>query len=60
MKNRIEQAKRNREKMPQIAAFMDELKQFIPEAKVVYAKEGGIEIGNKDEKTTRAICPKSY
>jgi len=60
MNKRAEQAKKNRDKMPQIAAFMDELKQFIPEAKVVYAKEGGIEIGNQDEKTTRTICPKSY
>jgi hypothetical protein len=38
-------AQRNREAFPFAAAKLDEIREFFPEAKIVYAKENGREVG---------------
>lgn len=42
-----QQAAENRARMPQIAAWVDEVKAVFPDAKVTYAKEGKYEFGEK-------------
>lgn len=37
--------KRNRERMPTVAAWVDMTKKTFPGARVVWAKENGIEVG---------------
>jgi len=41
----------NRNKMPLVAAFVDEVRKYFPGAKVVYAREGDIEVGKRSERT---------
>jgi len=38
----------NRERMPQIAEFYDQVVSVFGEAKVMYAKENGYEVGKKN------------
>lgn len=42
-------AEENRRRMPTVAAFVDEVRQFWPDAKVVYASENGYTVGKKRE-----------
>ena len=38
---------RNRERMPQVAAFVDELRALFGPVTVEYASEGGLELGKR-------------
>ena len=42
-------AEENRRRMPTVAAFVDEVRKYWPDAKVVYAREGDYEVGKKTE-----------
>lgn len=41
----------NRRNMPIVAAFVDEVRKFWPDAKVIYASENGITLGKKPAET---------
>lgn len=49
-------AEDNRRKMPTVAAFVDEVRKFWPDAKVVYASENGITLGKKPDLSSSIIC----
>ena len=44
-------AEDNRRQMPTVAAFVDEVRKFWPDAKVIYASENGITRGKKPTET---------
>jgi hypothetical protein len=48
---RREQAERNRQLMPNVAAMMDEFRKTFPDCKLLYAKDfvTGHEVGKKEE-----------
>lgn len=54
--NRQDTANRNRELMPNVAALVDEVREFFPNARVVYAEdlETGQSVGKKPEPPARA------
>jgi len=43
----ISERERNRARMPVVTRFVDALRRFDPEARVLYACEGGLELGAK-------------
>jgi hypothetical protein len=45
--SREEAARRNREQMPTVAAWIDDIRKEFPNAKVVYAEENGHTVGRK-------------
>jgi hypothetical protein len=38
-----------REAMPGVAKIVDQVREYFPDSKLVYAKEGGLEIGESSE-----------
>lgn len=46
-KAKQQQAAENRARMPQVAAWVDEVKAVFQDAKVTYAKEGKYEFGER-------------
>ena len=46
---RQQQAQRNRERMPRFSAWLDTVRAFDPEARVVWAEDGDVRVGNKPE-----------
>lgn len=44
-------AEENRRRMPKVAEFVDEVRKYFPGAKVIYAREGDIEVGKRPERT---------
>lgn len=56
-------AQRNRELMPNVAAMVDELREFFPNLKVLYAEdlETGRSVGKKPEPPTNSWkIPEGY
>jgi len=49
LQSRAEQAEANRRAMPQVSAWLDDLRQTFPNAMVKYAREGGRTAGRKRE-----------
>ena len=47
MNDREQKAQRNRERMPGVAAIVDELSAAFGSVKVLWAKEGDIEVGKQ-------------
>lgn len=41
----------NRKRMPGVAEIVDEVRKYFPGAKVIYAREGDIEVGKRPERT---------
>lgn len=62
MASRSDQAKRNRELMPNAAALIDEWRQTFPDLKVIYAKDKvtGYEVGNPVEEGVPFSIPFNY
>jgi len=50
---RAAQAARNREAMPIIGAFVDELRKIFPQARVTYASEAGRIAGSRGDEGVR-------
>lgn len=42
------QRKKNRERMPEVTAFVDEVRAVFGEVKILYAREGDYEVGSRD------------
>ena len=42
------EAEKNRQQFPTIAKILDQVREFFPEAKVTYAREGENEKGRKE------------
>ena len=51
-------AEDNRKRMPGVAAIVDEVRKYFPGAKVIYAREGDIEVGKRPERT--GIIPSDW
>lgn len=49
-------AEDNRRKMPTVAAFVDEVREFWPDARVIYASENGITLGKKPDLSSSIIA----
>ena len=47
LQKRNAQAEANRAAMPQCARWLDEVRQVFPDARIVYAEEGGRTMGKK-------------
>ena len=43
------EAEKNRQQFPTIARILDQVREFFPEAKVTYAREGVNEKGKKEK-----------
>ena len=46
---------RNRERMPQVSKFIDEVRAVFGEVKVLYAREGDYEVGVSDYDRIRSL-----
>ena len=46
----MDQKEKNRKAMPQVTAWIDEMRECFPELTVTYAKEGGMELGQPPER----------
>lgn len=42
------QRKQNRERMPEVTAFVDKVRAVFGEVKVLYAREGDCEVGKRE------------
>lgn len=51
----MSERERNRERMPQCAALVDEYRKVfgVDQVRVVYARENGIEVGKSSEESER-------
>ena len=47
--DRKDEAARNRAAMPQFAAWLDELRRVFGPVRVLWAREGGVEVGRRPE-----------
>jgi hypothetical protein len=52
--------KNNRERMPTVAAMVDEWRKQFPDLKVVYASENGITIDKRGDESNVFTIPKGY
>lgn len=53
---REEQARRNRERLPRFAAWLATIRAFDPEARVLWAREGEVEVGAAPPKGSTLTC----
>lgn len=60
--NRNEQANRNRERMPNVAAVVDEFRKFFPDLKVIWAedKQTGVSVGKKSQPENVWVIPEGF
>lgn len=61
--NRQDAAQRNRELMPNVAALVDEFREFFHDLKVIYAEdlETGKSVGRKPEPPTNSwVIPEGF
>lgn len=62
--NRDEERRKNRERMPNLAAAIDEIREKFPDARLVWGKDlvTGHEVGTKDEPDPDKVfqIPKGY
>lgn len=64
MKDRMreEQRRKNREKMPSLAALMDEVREQFPDAKLIWGEDLGTghTVGTKPVEENVFVIPKDY
>ena len=46
---RRQEAQKNRERMPRFSAWLDTVRAFDPESRVVWAEDGDVVVGKKPE-----------